>query len=63
MFDVNLNARRDLLVVRMALPIPLTDATGKWRKRKKAVSVSEEIKLAVQEQGYYVRRLKDLRKS
>ena len=63
MFDVYINGRRDLLVVREGLPIPLADASGKWRKKKKAVSVSEEIKLAVQRQGYYVRRLKELRKS
>ena len=34
MFDVYLNNRRDLLVVRNGLPIPVTEASGRWRKRK-----------------------------
>ena len=33
----------------MALPIPLPGASGRWRKKKKVASVSEDIKLAVQE--------------
>ncbi len=57
MFDVYLNRRRDLLVVRKGFPIPI--AAGRWRKRKKKVlSVSPEIGLAVQSQGYYIRKLK-----
>jgi hypothetical protein len=60
MFDVYLNDRRDLLVVRKGLPIPFA---GGWRKKKKAVSVSQEIRLAVQRQGYYIRKLKDIKKS
>jgi uncharacterized protein YcgL (UPF0745 family) len=63
MFDVYLNERRDLLVVPKGLPIPFAGASVRWRKKKKAVSVSEEIKLAVQRQGYYVRKLKDFRKN
>jgi hypothetical protein len=65
MFDVYLNNRRDLLVVRNGLPIPVTEAPGTWRKRKrgKLTSVSEEIRIAVQKQGYYIRRLKDLKNS
>jgi hypothetical protein len=64
MFDVYLNGRRDLLVVRRGFPIPVDDASGKWRKRKRKVaSVSEEIRRAVQSQGYYTRKLKDLRKN
>jgi hypothetical protein len=64
MFDVYLNDRRYLLVVRRGLPIPLRSAPGKWRKSKKMVAtVSEEIKLAVQTQGYYMRKLKALKKS
>ncbi len=64
MFDVYLNDRRDLLVVRRGFPIPAGDAAGRWRKRKKKVlSVSAEIRLAVQNQGYYLRKLRDLKKS
>ena len=65
MFDVYLNSRRDLLVVRNGLPIPVTEASGRWRKRNRGrlASVSEEIRVAVQKQGYYMRRLKDLEKS
>jgi hypothetical protein len=59
MFDVYLNNRRDLLVVRNGRSIPLPDASGKWRKKKKTTSVSEEINLAVQRQGYYIRRLRE----
>jgi hypothetical protein len=62
MFDVYLNDKRDLLVVRNGLPIPLPDASGRWRKKKKVVSVSEDIKLAVQRQGYYMRKLTDFKK-
>jgi uncharacterized protein YcgL (UPF0745 family) len=57
MFDIYVNARRELLVVRKGAPI-LVGARGKWRKRKKKVrSVSEEISIAVQRQGYYLRKL------
>ncbi len=64
MFDVYLNNRRDLLVVRKGFPIPAGDASGRWRKRKKkALSVSTEIRLAVQSQGYYLRKLRELKKS
>jgi hypothetical protein len=58
MFDVYLNDRRDLLVVRKGLPIPFGRAPGKWRKSKtKVVKVSHEIRSAVQRQVYYVRNL------
>jgi len=65
MFDVYLSDRRDLLVVRKGFPLPFGDASsGRWRKSKKrVVSVSDEIRLAVQRQGYYMRRLKHLKKS
>jgi hypothetical protein len=63
MFDVYLNDRRDLLVVRRGSAIPVADASGRWRKRKKVASVSDAIRLAVQSRGYYVRKLKDLKKS
>jgi hypothetical protein len=60
MFDVYLNGRRDLLVVRKGLPIP-TGKSGRWRKsKKKVLKVSDEIKSAVQRQGYYVRKLREL---
>jgi hypothetical protein len=62
MFDVYLNTKRDLLVVRNGLPIPFPDASGRWRKKKKVVSVSEDIKLTVQRQGYYTRKLTDFKK-
>jgi len=60
MFDVYLNGRLDLLVVRKGFPIPLGDASCRWRKRKRRVaSVSEEIRRAVQKQGYYMRKQSD----
>ena len=60
MFDVYLSGKRDLLVVSRGLPIP-DGKSGRWRKsRKKVVKVSDEIKSAVQRQGYYVRKLRDL---
>jgi hypothetical protein len=62
MFDVYPNTKRDLLVVRNGLPIPLPDASGTWRKKKKAASVSEDIKLTVHRQGYYIRKLTDFKK-
>ena len=58
MFDVF--TKRNLLVVRNGLPIP--DASGRWRKMKKVASVSEDIKLAIQRQGYYMRKLTDFKK-
>jgi uncharacterized protein YcgL (UPF0745 family) len=64
MFDVYLNNRRDLLVVRKGLSIPLGDGSAKWLKRKKrVVRVSEEIRQSVSKQGYYVRRLRDFKKN
>jgi hypothetical protein len=58
MFDVYLNDRRDLLVVRKGFPIPVADASRRWRKmNKKVLSVSDEIRQAVQQQGYYMRKL------
>ena len=64
MFDVYLNGRRDLLVVRRGFPIPPSEASGRWRKRKRrAASVSEEIRRVVQRQVYYMRKLSDLGKN
>jgi hypothetical protein len=61
MFDVYLNDRRDLLVVRRGFPISVAGASGRWRKRRKVVSVSDDIRLAVHSRGYYMRKLKDLK--
>jgi hypothetical protein len=58
MFEVYLNDRRDLLVLKKGSPIPLIRASAKWRKRKnKVFRVSNEIEAAVQVHGYYLRRL------
>jgi hypothetical protein len=48
--------------VRNGLPIPVADASGKWRKKKKVASVSEDIKLDVLRQGYYMRKMTDFKK-
>jgi hypothetical protein len=60
--DVYLSARRDLLVVRRGTPIPAVAAPGNWRKSKKKriAKVSEEIRSALEAQGYYMRKLKDV---
>jgi len=64
MFDVYVNERRYLLVVRKGCPIPVGEVSGKWRKlKKKVTSVSEEIRLAVQTRGYYIRKLKDFKRA
>lgn len=64
MIEVYFNIRRDLLVVRKGFPVPVVNAQGKWRKSKKrVVRVSEEIRQAVQSQGYYMRKLSDLKKN
>lgn len=58
MFEVYLNERRNLLVIEKGTPLPLIAATGRWRKTKKKVArVSDEIRSAVQMQGYYMRKL------
>jgi hypothetical protein len=57
MFDVYLNEKRDrLLVVAKGQPIPTIGNSGRWRKKKGAVAVSDEIKLALQRDGFYWRR-------
>ena len=60
MFDVYLNEKRDrLLVIARGQPIPVVENAGRWRKKKKAtVAVSDEIKSAVQKDGFYWRRLR-----
>jgi hypothetical protein len=56
-----LSTRRDLLVVKKGSPIPPVAALGSWRKSKKrVVKVSDEISSALQRQGYYMRKLRDL---
>jgi hypothetical protein len=60
MVDVYLSAKRDLLVVKKGFPVPLIGASGKWRKSKKRViKISDEIRSALQRQGYYMRKLSD----
>ena len=62
MFEVYLNDRRDLLVIKKGTPAPPIAASGKWRKRKKkVVRVSDKISFAVQREGYYLRKLSDLK--
>jgi hypothetical protein len=57
MFEVYLNRKGALLVVPKGLPIP-TSETGRWRKKKtKVAAVSDEIRLAIQRNGYYRRKL------
>jgi hypothetical protein len=59
MFDVYVNERRELLVVRKGCPIPVGEVSGRWRKlKKKAARVSDDIRLAVQSRGYYMRKLR-----
>jgi hypothetical protein len=57
MFDVYVSNKRDrLLVIPRGLPIPRHEASKKWRRRRKAVvAVSDEIRLAVERNGYYRR--------
>jgi hypothetical protein len=40
MFDIYINDRRDLLVVRKGYPIPVAGASGRWRKSKKNVGAA-----------------------
>ena len=70
MFDVYLNDRRDhLLVVAKGGVIPLAGTSARWpknrwrKKKRKVVTVSDEIRLAVQRDGYYRRRLGEVRKA
>jgi hypothetical protein len=57
MFDVYLNRKGDLLVLPNGLPIPNRE-TARWRKKKTKVgAVSDEIRLAIQRNGYYRRKL------
>jgi hypothetical protein len=59
MFDVYRNGKRDLLVLNRGSAVPVLYSAHKWRKSKKRVlRVSDEIKSAVERQGYYVRSLR-----
>ncbi|WP_426433860.1 hypothetical protein [Bradyrhizobium genosp. P] len=59
MFDVYRNDKRDLLVLSKGSEIPVLGPRSKWRKSRKRVhKVSDEIRSAVQRQGYYVRSLR-----
>jgi hypothetical protein len=65
MFDIYLSNKRDhLLVVPKGGMIPLGGTSARWRKKKRTVvTVSDEIRLAVQREGYYRRRLGEIRKA
>lgn len=64
MFDVYVNDKHDLLVVPQGSPLPAMDAFRKWRRKKaRVISVSDEIKSAIQEHGHYMRKLSDFRKN
>ncbi|WP_247767563.1 hypothetical protein [Bradyrhizobium sp. 172] len=59
MFDVYRNDKRDFLVLSTGTAIPVVCSQNKWRKsRKRVLKVSDEIKAAVQGQGYYIRSLR-----
>jgi len=56
MFDVYRNHKRDFLVISNGPAIPALYSSNEWRKsRTRVLKVSDEIKSAVQRQGYYVR--------
>ena len=59
MFEVYLNEKRDrLLVIARGQPIPVIEKAGRWRKKKATVAISDEIKTAVQKDGFYWRSLR-----
>jgi len=59
MFDVYRNDKRDLLVLSKGSAIPVLSSRNKWSKsRKRVLKVSDEIRSAVQSQGYYFRSLR-----
>jgi hypothetical protein len=59
MFDVYLDERRDrLLVIARGQPIPTIENAGRWQKKKATIAVSDEIKAAVQRDGFYWRKLR-----
>lgn len=59
MFEVYLNEKRDrMLVIARGQPIPVIEKAGRWRKKKATVAISDEIKTAVQRDGFYWRSLR-----
>ena len=64
MFDIYLSDKRNhLFVVPKGGVIPLGGTSARWRKKKRTVvTVSDEIRLAVQRDGYYRRRLREIKK-
>jgi len=55
-FDVYRKGTRDLLVLKSGSPLPAAYSGKRWRKsRRRILKVSDEIKSAVQREGYYVR--------
>jgi hypothetical protein len=64
MFDVYLSNKRDrLLVVPKGMTVPLGQPLTRWRKKRSVARVSEEIRLAVQRNGYYRRRSGEIRQA
>lgn len=64
MFDVYLDNRRNLLVLKKGAAIPPGSSSGTWRKcKKRAVAVSDEIKSAIHAQGYYLRKASEMKKA
>jgi hypothetical protein len=60
MFDVYLSNRRGhLLIVGKGQPIPIHQHLGRWHKKRATVAVSDEIKVAVERDGYYSRKLRE----
>ena len=60
MFDVYLNEKRDLLVVSKGRSIATGKSGNGASPGRKVLKVSDEVKSAVQRQGFYVRKLRDL---
>lgn len=59
MYDVYRNDKRDFLVLSTGSAVPVLYSAHTWRRsRKRVLKVSDEIKSAVQTQGYYVRSLR-----
>lgn len=56
MYDVYVNEKRELLVLRSGAGVP-PNIPGNWRKRKRTQIVSEEIRAAVFAQGRYQRKI------
>jgi hypothetical protein len=57
LLEVYLNDKRELLVVEKGTPLSHIGTSVKWRRKKGVLKVSDEIRSAVQRQGYYLRKL------